>query len=110
MMRSFGSVVLAALLGVSTGCAFYSAPVVPPVAGVFSNIEAPLDVDMDPTELGTKVGRSSASNILSLISFGDASIAGAAQRGGIQTIRHADYEYFNILGVYQRFTTVVHGD
>lgn len=103
-------ITLVTLLGLSLGCAYYSAPVKPPTAGVFSNVSAPMDVDMDPTEVGSKTGESSVSNILSLFSFGDASIAAAASNGGIQTIRHADYQYFNVLGIYQRFTTVVHGD
>ena len=25
-------------------------------------------------------------------------------------LSYCDYEYFNVLGVYQRFTVIVHGD
>jgi len=29
---------------------------------------------------------------------------------GITKIRHADYEYTNVLLIFQRYTTVVYGD
>jgi hypothetical protein len=87
-----------------TGC--YTAPVMPPIAFVYMNTEAPLDHDLVDTKLGSKTGRASTTSILGIIATGDASAAAAARAGNISTIRHADYEYFNVLGIYQRFTTV----
>jgi hypothetical protein len=102
---------LAACALASSGCAaFYSAPVVPAAAGLYMNTKAPLDTHFDPTELGDKTGKASVRTVLWLIAWGDASAAAAAQDGGIKTIRHADYEFLSVLGVYQSFTTVVHGD
>jgi hypothetical protein len=57
-----------------------------------------------------KVGKSSTTSILFLFAWGDASVAAAARDGGITTIRHADYEYLNVIGLYTSFTTVVRGD
>jgi len=48
--------------------------------------------------------------ILGLVATGDASTEAAAREGGISTIHSADYSYFNVLGVYQRYETIVHGE
>ncbi len=86
------------------------APVVPPTGFAFTQMSAPLDTDFDGTRLGDRVGRSSTSVILGLVSWGDASIQAAAEQGEITTIRHADYEYDNYLYFYQHFTVIVYGD
>jgi hypothetical protein len=41
---------------------------------------------------------------------GDASITAAATNGGITKIHHVDHETLNILGIYARYVTVVHGE
>jgi len=108
--RTLRGGLLAVVLAVS-GCAgFFSAPVVPPLAFVYTNIQAPLDADHDETQLGTKRGVASTQNILGLVSWGDASTSAAAQNGNVSVIRHADYEFYNVFGVYSRFTTIVRGD
>jgi len=86
------------------------APVVPPPALVYTDFEAPLDVDQEGEPLGEREGRASVTAILGLVSWGDAGIAAAAEEGGIGIVRHADYAYRSILGVYQRYTTIVRGD
>lgn len=91
-----------------TGC--LGAPVVPPYGIVYTNYKAPLDVDYDPTTIGGKDGYSQTESVLGLVAWGDASGAAAAEDAGIKTIHHADYEYFNVLGVYQRYRTVVYGE
>jgi hypothetical protein len=107
---ALGSGLLAIAL-VTSGCAgFFSAPVVPPLAFVYTNVQAPLDADHDETQLGTKQGSASTQNVLGIVSWGDASTSAAAKDGNVTVIRHADYEFFNVLGVYSRFTTVVRGD
>ncbi len=91
-----------------TGCV--RAPFVPPQGYAFSQTTAPLDVDFKDTNLaGTKAGRAHVSNILGLLSFGDASTKTAAENGTITTIEHADYEHFNLLGIYQKTTVIVYG-
>jgi hypothetical protein len=69
-----------------------------------------MDVDFEDTQLGSKVGKSSTTSILGLFAWGDASIAAAARDGGITRVRHADYEFLNVIGIYMSFTTVVRGD
>lgn len=98
------SLVAAALM--LGGC--IAAPVVPPVGIIYTNMEAP--IGGGPRESGSKTGRSSVTAILGLISTGDGSVAAAARAGGIRTVKGVDYEFSNVLFIYQRYTTVVHGD
>jgi len=97
----------AAVVGLS-GC--YTAPVMPPIGWVYTGIEAPLDIDQDNSKVSAKSGEASSMSILGLVAVGDCSIETAAEEGNISTITGADYEYVNILGIYQNFTTVVHGE
>lgn len=108
-MTSLRAVLLSAC-AIATSACFYTAPVVPATAGLFMDTKAPLDTHFDPTQLGAKTGKASVRTVLWLVAWGDASAAAAAQDGGIKTIRHADYEFVSVLGLYQSFTTVVHGD
>jgi hypothetical protein len=88
------------------GC--IGAPVVPPVGMVYSDFDAPLGAG--PRDSGSKTGMSSVTAILGIISTGDGSVDAAARDGGISTVKGVDYHFTNVLGVYQRYTTVVHGD
>jgi hypothetical protein len=106
--RSALGLALAAGLLATTGCVVV-APVVPPPA-LFQNYQAPLDIDNDQSQLGAKHGMSSTQNVLGLVSWGDGSTRAAAQNGGITTIRSADYEFVSYLGIYSKYTTIVHGD
>ena len=84
---------------------------VPLLGGCFINIKVPLDTDLDRTELGAKVGESTAQSVLWLVYWGDAGTQAAARQGGITTITHADRKLFTVLfGVYARQTTIVYGD
>ncbi len=84
---------------------------VPLLSGCFINIKVPLDTDLDRTQLGDKVGESSAQSVLWLFYWGDAGTQAAARQGGITTITHADRQIFTILfGIYARQTTIVYGD
>jgi len=110
MRRTAGMLAIGTVCVLLGGCGSYRAPVVPPVALIYSNVKAPMDTDMDAQPLGAKTGRASTEQILSLFAWGDASIQAAAANGNITKINHADYHYKNILGVYSKFTTVVTGD
>jgi hypothetical protein len=91
-----------------TGC--ITAPFVPPTGVAFSQFAAPLDVDFQNTDMaGMKQGKAEAISILGLVAVGDASSKTAAEKGQISKIVHADYEYFNVLGVYQKTTVIVYG-
>lgn len=104
-------VIGAALSGLSifvlSGC--LSAPFQPPTGGVFSNYQAPLSIDHNKTAITTKKGEASAICVIGLISFGDCSTQTAAQNGNLATIEHTDYEYLNVLGIFQKTTVIVHG-
>ncbi len=111
MSRLRSAAILGAAAGValmSTGC--LRAPVIPPYGIIYSEIQAPLDHDFDETLVPSKAGRSESISILGLVAVGDASINTAAKEGGLSVIHTADYEYTNILGIYQKYVTVVRGE
>jgi hypothetical protein len=89
--------IIAGLLLVS-GCAYV-------------DVKSPLDVNLDRTTLGDKMGTAEAHSVLWLFAWGDAGYAAAAANGGITTMRHADQEVFTVLfGLYTRWRVVVYGD
>lgn len=90
-----------------TGC--LRAPVIPPQGWIYSEFQAPLDIDYDKTPVTGKMGKAESMSVLGLVALGDASAKAAATQGGISTIEHADYTYFNVLGIIQRYDTVVYG-
>lgn len=108
-MRSLARTLLAATLVVPLTSCYFTAPVVPPIGFVYSEIKAPMDPDFNQTAAPSKSGEAMATTILGLVATGDCSIKAAAENGGLTTIDSADYKYFNVLGVYQTFTTIVHG-
>ncbi|MBM4084179.1 MAG: hypothetical protein FJ272_05265 [Planctomycetes bacterium] len=81
----------------------------PPVAFVYTGVKAPLDIDTANTPVTGKKGTSSTINVLGVVATGDASIKAAADDGGITRVEHVDYEYFNVLFVFSKFTTIVYG-
>jgi hypothetical protein len=94
----------------AVGC--YKTPVMPPQGWVFSQYKAPLSADLQGVKAdpAPKVGKAEVQNILGLVAVGDCSLEAAAKSENISTVQYADYEYFNVLGVYQRFTLFVHGN
>ncbi|MEE8143681.1 MAG: TRL-like family protein [Planctomycetota bacterium] len=108
-MRAVFTCVLAVSVLVSvSGC--YLAPVIPPTGLIFSDIKAPISIGGSNKELGSKMGSGYSESILGAVSWGDCSIASAAKKAGITRIHHVGYEYFNVIGAYQKFTVVVYGD
>jgi hypothetical protein len=101
------SLLILALLaaGVLPGCAF--APVVPPRGLLYNDQRAPL---FGGKETGTKEGKASAYSVLMMVGWGDASLDAAARNGSIKQVKHVDYELYSILGMYQKFTTIVRGE
>lgn len=93
---------------VMQGC--LTAPVVPPYGAIYSDIKAPLDHDMGDTAVGTRSGRAESVSYVGLVAMGDSSINEAARQGRLRVIHSADYEYVNIVGIIQRYTTVVYGE
>ena len=107
-MKKLAMVLVIAYLGLGlVGC--YCTPIMPPMGILYSEFRAPLDPNLEETELGNKSGTAETRSILGLVTTGDCSIKAAAANGGLNTITYADYEYFNVLGVYQRFMVIVYG-
>ncbi len=92
----------------TTGC--LRAPFEPPMGNAFSDIKAPLDVELDNTKVGSKTGEAFSESFLGLVAIGDSSLQAAAKEGKIKKVYHADYHYFNILGIYQKTTVIVNGE
>lgn len=103
-MKNIGlALVLAMAL---SGC--LSAPFQPP-SGLVSVTTAPLSTEGN-WKVGQKCGSASSTSILGLYASGDCSIAAAARAGGLERIGHVDYEYTNMIGIWQKVTVFVYGD
>jgi hypothetical protein len=96
---------LGGIAGSTLGC--IAAPVVPPLGLLYTKVDAPL---APRGEVGRKRGVSQVTAILGLISIGDASVKAAAANGGISEVKLVDYEYTNVLLIFQRYTTIAYGD
>ena len=103
MKKLIGGMILA---GCCAGCVW--APFQPPT-GLVTSYKAPLSTDGRWKD-GSKVGNSSAVSILGVVAVGDCSLKTAMERGGLKTAEFADYEYFNVLGIYQKVTLHVWGE
>ena len=78
---------------------------------IYSHITTPLDLDLDRTHLGDKVGTAEWQSVLGLVAWGDAGTQAAAKQGGLTQINHADLETLVILAiVYHRETTILYGE
>ena len=81
---------------------------VPPTGFVYTDYKAP--ISLGSKELGSKRGLAHVTTILAMISWGDGSIRAATNNGRIRNLKHVDYQYYNVLGVFQRYTTIAYGD
>lgn len=100
----------------AVGCAQVGVPVRPPPGFIYARIKAPISINANATQLGSKVGTSRTQMIRDIfitgqgIAWGDASVASAAKSAGITVVHHIDYEMMSVLGIYVEFTTIVYGD
>lgn len=60
--------------------------------------------------LGSKKGEATATSILGLVAYGDASIQKAAKEAGITKISHVDQKSKSVLGLFSKYTIIVYGD
>ena len=105
-MKKLCAIVASLMLCVGAlGC--IGAPVVPPLGLLYTDLESPLGLGGN---VGGRRGEATVVSILGLVSTGNASIRAAAQNGRITEVKATDYEFYNVLGIYQRYTTVVYGD
>ena len=88
------------------GC--LSAPFQPP-AGVVSVTRAPLSTEGN-WNVGSRRGEASSTSVLGLYATGDCSIGAAAHNGNLKKVDHVDYEYLNIIGIWQKATVIAYGE
>lgn len=89
-----------------TSCATIGSPV--GMAFLYTDVKS--GVAVTSNELGSKIGRSSANNILGIFAIGDASIQVAARSAGITKISHVDQRQSSILGIFSTYETIVYGE
>ena len=106
-MKRMSTIAFVVLLAIGVaGC--LSAPFQPP-SGVVAVTKAPLSTEGN-WDVGSKKGESSSFSVLGLYASGDCSITAAARNGGLKKIGHVDYEYFNVIGIWQKATVIVYGE
>jgi hypothetical protein len=59
---------------------------------------------------GPKSGDSQMMSIMGVVAMGDASVKEACSKGGISKIHTVDHHFYNVLGIYQTWTTLVTGN
>jgi TRL-like protein family len=59
---------------------------------------------------GTKTGESCATGILSIVAFGDATLASAKKAGGVTDVHSVEFGSMSILGIYTQGCTIVYGN
>lgn len=99
---------IAALILAATtlgGCAVVASPT---TGLLYTKVQGPVVVGNSTNT--TKTGQACASNILGLISTGDASIDAAKKAGGIKEVASVDHDSTSILSLYATYCTVVKGN
>ena len=106
MMRSSLTLplLLIGFLTLVTGCTITQAPL---VGAIYSNVKTGTNVG-EGQLVATKTGKSCAEGVLGL-AWGDASIEAAMAAGGISRISFVDHTNFNVLFIYGKYCTIVHG-
>lgn len=89
-------------------CGCVSAPFQPPM-GFVSQVKAPLSTDGN-WQVGLKSGAADSKCVLGLCAWGDCSITAAAEAGGLKRVDYVDYDYVNIIGVWQKVTVTAYGE
>lgn len=101
-------VLLSALLLVM-GCGStiaYLAPFSPPQGMLFGQVKAPLTVDFDSTPVATNYGEASTFYVRDPVFTGmdfawdECNIQTAMENGNLSTVEYADYETFQVLGIF----------
>jgi hypothetical protein len=125
LLRGVSAGLLIAASAVTTGClgstrgalafiGYPDAPVVPPIGGAVTMIKAPLQVDFNDPQTPVVSPRTGSSKTRYLrvywisIAWGDGSLDKAA--AGMQKVHYADYEFLNVVGVYQEMTFHAYGE
>jgi hypothetical protein len=100
------SAISAGVVLVLMGCGY-------PVGSLYSGTTVPHPISQiemaGAAKSGDKVGESCATGILGLVAFGDASTDAAKKAGGITDVHSIEFKGTNILGIYMKGCTEVHG-
>lgn len=88
------------------GCAVVASPTGNGL--LYTGVKGPVTVGQ--AQHATKTGEACATNILGLITTGDASIDAAKQNGGINQVATVDHASKSVLGLYSQFCTVAKGE
>ena len=88
------------------GCAVVASPTGNGL--IYTGVKGPVAVG--PSPRASKSGEACATNILGLITTGDASIDAAKQNGGINQVATVDHASKSVLGLYSQFCTVAKGE
>lgn len=116
--RTIAALALVALSGASA-CASSRvvAPVKPPPTLLFESFTVPADTNFESTPIGSRRGSAKVQFLqdpiftgLPIITWGDASVATAAAKGGIREIHYVDYDVLSVLGIYLEVEVHVSGD
>jgi len=119
VQRAFGRVCALGLVAVAAACAAPKTSVVPPGGFIYSHYKAPLTSNHAGAPTGAGVSKTSSSQTKFLwiplnaslsFSWDDAAIAKIANDAGMASVAYADYEFFNVLGIWQTFTVHVYGN
>lgn len=96
-----------------SGCASYDATFQPPIGYLYTNVKAPLKLNLKDADVSTKEGEAKTLTFQWGIwgfSEGDTSIKTAMNSALIKEAAYADYEYTNVLfGLYQSLTVYAYG-
>ena len=94
-------------------------PLMPPPGFLFAQVQAPLSLNYHHTPVDPhKTGQSVSLFVqvpftYGLLSFGwmdDPTIESAMRNGGLTRVDYADYEIFNVLGIYSEFRINAYGE
>ncbi len=87
------------------GCAMVASP---STGLLYTKVQGPITTGTSNN--ASKSGQSCVTNILGLVSTGDASIDAAKKAGSITNVASVDHDSTSILGLYGSFCTVVKGN
>lgn len=106
MNATLRTAISAGVTAILFGCGY-------PVGSLYSGTTVPHPVTRVESagagKTGDKVGESCATGILGIVAFGDASTDAAKKAGGITDIHSVEFKGTNILGIYMKGCTEVHG-
>jgi hypothetical protein len=112
------AIAMAAAVCLCCGCfnLSFGTPVQPPGGIIYTKYRAPLTTEVSNVPVVTQHGEATVGYIQDVIltggsiSWDDAAIKEAAQRGGLTTVHYADYEVTSILGIFGTFKVIPYGE